>query len=71
MACVLTTGDRSGLPSEEGDIRDVVEPDAVTDEDVPEPSVVRRLAEADLPVLVTSLQGLLSGAGPTGTRLQA
>ena len=71
VACVFTTGDRSGLPSEEGGIQDVVEPDAVTDENVPEPSVVRRLAESDLPVLITSLQGLLGGAGPTGTRLQS
>lgn len=71
VACALTTGDRSGLPSEEGGIQAVVEPDAVTDADVPEPSAVRRLAESDLPVLITSLQGLLGGAEPTGTRLES
>ncbi len=70
VACVLTTDETSGLPDEAGGCKDVVEADAVTAEHVSEPSAVRRLSESELPVLVTSLQGLFGGPGPTGTRIQ-
>ncbi len=70
VACVLTTGETPGLPDEAGGVKDVVETGAVTDEHVSEPSVVHRLSESGLPVLVTSLQGFFRGSGPTGTRVQ-
>jgi hypothetical protein len=37
---------------------------------VANPAAVRRLHTAGVPVLVTNLQGLLDGDGPTGTRLR-
>ena len=70
VACVLTTGEKPGVPDEAGGVRDVAAPDAVTDEHVPEPLAVHRLSGAELPVLVTSPRGLFHGSGPTGTRIQ-
>lgn len=71
VACVLTTGDRPGVPREEGGIEDQVQAEAVTDEHVSEPWTVRRLAEGDMPVLITNLQGLFGGGAPSGTRLRS
>jgi acetylglutamate kinase len=71
VACVLTTGEKPGVPDEAGGVRDVVEPDTVTENHVSESSAVHRLSKSELPVLVTSLRGLFRGSGPTGTRVQA
>jgi hypothetical protein len=68
---VLTTGEKPGVPDEAGGVRDVVEPDTVTENHVSESSAVHRLSKSELPVLVTSLRGLFRGSGPTGTRVQA
>lgn len=68
VACALTTTDQPGLLTAEG-VREEAPIDALGDE-VPDPSAVRRLHEAGVPVLVTNLQGLLAGDEPTGTRLR-
>lgn len=71
VACVLTTGDAPGLSDGAGGVEDTVEGSAVTDEHVPDPSAVRRLSDAGVPVLVTSLHGLLSEDDVTGTRIRS
>lgn len=71
VACVLTTGEKPGLPDEDGGVADTAGVDSVSDEHVPEPSTVHRLVTAEVPVLITNLQGLLGGTGPTGTRIQS
>ena len=71
VACVLTTGEAPGLPDGAGGIEETVGVDAVTEEHVPDPSAVRRLSEAEIPVLVTSLQGLFTREEAEGTRVQA
>jgi hypothetical protein len=71
VVCVLTTGETPGIPGASEGVADAVAPGDVTEEHVSEPSVVHRLSESEIPVLVTSLQGLLSGAEPTGTRVQS
>ena len=71
VACVLTTGEAPGLPDGAGEIEETVGMDAVTEEHVPDPSAVRRLSEAEIPVLVTSLQGLFAREEAEGTRVQA
>lgn len=70
VACVLTTTDRAGL-SGPGGVRETAALSAVSDDDVPEPAAVRRVVEAGLPVLVTTLQGLCRDEGPQGTRIEA
>jgi isopentenyl phosphate kinase len=70
VACVLTRTDRAGLSGPEG-VRASAPLAAVSDDDVPEPAAVRRMAEAGLPVLVTTLQGLCREEGPEGTRIEA
>ncbi|MEF8815866.1 amino acid kinase family protein [Salinibacter sp.] len=71
VACVLTTADAAGLPDEGEGVRAEVDIGGVDEEPVPEPAAVRRLAAADVPVLITNLQGLLRGASPTGTRVRS
>ena len=71
VACVLTTTDAPGLPDETGGTAETVDAKAVTDEHVPNPSVVRRLSESGLPVLLTNLQGLFGGPDAKGTRVDA
>jgi len=70
VVCVFTTADTPGVPDGNGGTAEAVEVDAVTDEHVSSPSVVRRLAASDLPVLVTSLHGLFAGPEATGTRVR-
>jgi len=68
--CVLTTADVAGVPDEAGEGQSEVESATLEDRSIPEPAAVRRLAETDVPVLVTSLQGLFNGATPTGTHVR-
>lgn len=68
--CVLTTAEGAGVPNEAGEVQSEVESATLEDRSIPEPAAVRRLAETDVPVLVTSLQGLFNGATPTGTRVR-
>ena len=70
VVCVFTTADTPGVPDGDGGTAEAVEVDAVTDQHVSSPSVVRRLAASDLPVLVTSLHGLFAGPEATGTRVR-
>ena len=70
VACMFTTKDRPGLPSADGEVRAEAPIEAVTDEHLPEPSAVRSLVEAEVPVVVTSLQGLLRGHDVEGTRVR-
>lgn len=70
VACVLTTTDRSGLPDGDEGIRADERADAVSDEHVAEPSAVHSLSEDNVPLLITSLQGLFGGATVRGTRIQ-
>ncbi len=67
VVCVLSTGDVPGVFGDEEEREETVQAGAVTEDDVPDPAVIRRLTEASLPVLVTNLQGLLSGPEVTGT----
>ena len=71
VACVLTTADVAGVPGKAGDVRAEVGVDALDEESVPEPGAVRRLVAAEVPVMITNLQGLLGGGTPTGTRVRA
>jgi acetylglutamate kinase len=68
VACALTTTDQPGLLAA-GGVQEEAPIDALGDE-VANPAAVRRLHTAGVPVLVTNLQGLLDGDGPTGTRLR-
>lgn len=69
VACVLTTAEVAGVPDEEGGAQNEIRAANVDELPIPEPTAARRLIEAEVPVLVTSPQGLFSGAAPTGTRL--
>jgi len=69
VACALTTTDQPGLMAADG-IQAQAGIEEVTDTDVPEPEAVRRLYEAEVPVLLTNLQGLLGGEEPEGTQLR-
>lgn len=71
VACVLTTSNRPGLSDVEGGIKSEVEVDAVSDEHVPDPSAIQHLTDADVPVLITSLEGLFQEEGPGGTRIHS
>ena len=71
VACVLTTGDRPGLPDAAGGIESEVTLETVSDEHVPDPSALRHLAEANVPVFVTNLQGLFQEGTPQGTRVRS
>lgn len=71
VACLFTTEDRPGLPDGDGKIRAEAPVEAATDEHVPEPSAVRHLVQAEVPVIATSLQGLLGGHEVDGTRIQS
>jgi acetylglutamate kinase len=70
VACALTTTEQPGLMDASG-IQAQVDASAITENEVPDPSAVRRLHEAGVPVLLTNLQGLLSGQEPEGTQLRA
>jgi hypothetical protein len=70
----LTRSDRPGLAAEaSGDdgTAEAAPPADVTDDDVPEPDAVARVARAGVPVLVTNLDGFFAEGGPTGTRIRA
>ncbi|WP_103028861.1 acetylglutamate kinase [Salinibacter altiplanensis] len=69
--CVLTTADVAGVPDETGGVQSAIKGAALEEHSVPEPAAVRRMAETDVPVLVTNAQGLLNGPSPTGTRVHA
>lgn len=71
VACLFTTKDRPGLPDGDGNIRAEAPAEAATDGHVPEPSAVRHLVQAEVPVVVTTLQGLLGGPSVEGTRIQS
>jgi acetylglutamate kinase len=71
VACVLSTADAPGLPDGDGGMQAEAGIDALDDGPVPEPAAARRLVEAGVPVMVTSLSGLFGGPTPTGTRLQS
>lgn len=71
VGCVFTTGEAPGLLDEHGEVLETAAPNVVTREHVPDPSAVRRLSQSQIPVLLTSLQGLFSGGRPDGTRIQA
>lgn len=64
--CALTITDYPGL-SEDGEVLDEASVNAVTDEEVPEPSAVQYVCSEGIPVLVTTLQGLFEGDEPRGT----
>ena len=65
---VLTAADGSGL-RDNGSVRDEVDMEGLSEDDVSDVAAVERMQAADLPVLLTSAQGLLSGDTPKGTRL--
>ncbi|MFB6098670.1 MAG: acetylglutamate kinase [Salinibacter sp.] len=69
VACAITTADVDGLPDEEGSARAKVSAADLTDEHLPNPAAVRRLAEAGLPVVITGLQGLFAAEEVRGTRV--
>lgn len=71
VACVLGTGGQPGVQDDDGKILDDLALDRVSEEHVAEPSAVRHLAKADLPVLVTTVQGLFSSGRPAGTRIRS
>ncbi|MFB6271500.1 MAG: acetylglutamate kinase [Salinibacter sp.] len=71
VACMLTPTDRSGFPDEEGGVQSEVQADAITDEHVPDPSALRHLSNADVPLLITSLQGLFQEGAPRATRVRS
>jgi hypothetical protein len=68
----LTRGDRPGLqrPAGSGETAAAAAPGDVTDDDVPEPDAVARVAQAGVPVLVTNLDGFFADDGPAGTRIR-
>lgn len=70
VVCMLTTGEAAGVPDGAGGIEGAVEAEGLTEDHVPEPSAVRRLSGAEVPVLVTSLQGLFAGGQVKGTRVR-
>lgn len=70
VACVLTTGDTPGLPDDAGEVVESAGPEAVTEDHVPETAAVRYLVETEVPVMLTSPQGLFAGERFTGTRIQ-
>ena len=67
---VLTATDGPGL-RKNGTVQEEARLDGLSDEDVADVSAVERMQTADVPVLLTSTQGLLSGDAPQGTRLVA
>lgn len=67
-AVFLGTTGRPGIPGEEG-IRDDLSLDAVTDAHVSDPEAVRRVCDAGIPALLTSVRGFYADDGPTGTRI--
>lgn len=69
VACVFTTAETTGLPDGAGGVQEDVEAEAVTEDAVPDPAAVRAIAGADVPVMVTSLQGLF-GETVRGTRIR-
>lgn len=71
VACVFTTEDRPGLPDGNGNIRAAARVEAAANEHLPEPSAVRHLVQTEVPVIVTSLPGLLRGEEVEGTRVRA
>ena len=70
VVCTLTTGDQPGVVDATGR-REEMSLDALPEDAVPDPAAIRRLHEAGASVLVTNLQGLLTGDAPTGTRIVA
>lgn len=71
VACMFTTEDRPGLLDGNGGTRSEAPVEAVTDEHVPESSAVRYLAQAEVPVIITNLRGLLGGNSVEGTHIQS
>lgn len=70
VACLLTTTDRPGV-SVQGTVQEELQVEEIPDDAVPEPSAVHSLSEADVPVLVTTLQGLFGEGEPRGTLIRA
>ncbi len=70
VACLLTTTDRAGL-SARGSVQEEMAVEAIPDDAVPEPTAVRYLSESNMPLLVTTLQGLFSDEGPKGTFIRS
>jgi len=69
VACVFTTNEQPGLSGGEG-LRSSAPIDAVTEENVPDPSLVERIARGGIPILISNLQGLLKGEPVRGTTIE-
>jgi acetylglutamate kinase len=65
---ILTSTDGPGL-SDNGTMQDETDLASLSEDRVSDMDAVERMQTADLPVLLTSAQGLLSGEEPRGTRL--
>jgi len=67
----FATGSQPGLADATG-VREVVRVDALPGGGaLPEPDAIRRIVQAGLPGLITSLDGLFAGESPSGTRVRA
>lgn len=68
VACVLTTSD-GAVGSDDEAQNEGVSIERLS-EDVPDPAAVRRIHGADVPIMVTNLQGLLGGDSVNGVRIR-
>lgn len=68
VACFFTTTEQSGLRGAEG-VQSEAGVEAVTSEEVAEPSAVQHVHRAGIPILVTDLPGLFAGERPSGTEI--
>jgi len=71
IAVFFTSGTKPGLAEATG-LQETVALKALPKEGLlPQLAAVRRIAQAGLPVLITSLDGLFANDGPRGTRIDA
>lgn len=71
VACVLVRGDEPGVCGEDGDRLGELSIDRVTEQHVAEPSSVKRMVASDIPVMLTSLDGLFGAGDVDGTRVHS
>jgi len=68
VACVFTTTDQAGVETDAG-VESEVGVDALNENEVPASEAVRRISEAGVPILLTSVKGLFGPDDVQGTQV--